>query len=92
MQITLSQFEAIDTLFNACRYRPDLEAVMAHPLASRDYITNVYFRPEWKLDDACVEAIGLEAAHAFPSAIDCAASILTDAMLGKIEVLDVEAA
>lgn len=90
--ITLQQFEQIDGLFNACLYRPDLERVMAHPLASAEYLREVYHRPEWKLFDACVEVIGLDAAQAFPSAIDCAAAILTDCLTGKVEVLDMEAA
>lgn len=92
MSITLHQFQTIDGLFNACRYRPSLESVMAHPLASRDYIRNVYFLPEWKLLDACIEAIGYDAANAFPSTIDCAAAILTDAMLGKLDVIDAQVA
>lgn len=91
MQITLTQFEQIDGLFNACLRRPDIEAVMAHPLASRDYVRNVYFRPEWELTDACVDAIGLEAFEVFASATDCAAHLLTDCLTGKVEVLDVEA-
>lgn len=87
--ITLQQFEAIQGLFNACRYRPELEAVMAHPLASADYIRNVYFRPEWQLLDACIDAIGYDAADAFPSTIECAANILTDCYIGKTDVVDV---
>ena len=92
MQITLQQFEQIDGLFQACLNRPSLEAVMAHPLASQDYLRTVYFRPEWELLDACIEAIGYDAANAFPSTIDCAASILTDALTGKVEVLDMQVA
>lgn len=92
MEITLQQFEQIDGLFNACLRRPDLEVVMAHPLASADYVRNVYFRPEWELLDACIDAIGYAAADAFPSTIDCAASILTDCLTGKASVLDALAA
>jgi hypothetical protein len=88
MTITLQQFETIDSLFKACLHRPNLEAVLAHPLASQDYLRTVYFRPEWELFDACVEAIGYMDAHNFPSAIDCAAFILTGALTGKIEVID----
>lgn len=84
-------FEQIDGLFNHCRHRPELEAVSSHPLASADYIRSVYFRPEWELLDACIEAIGYDAANDFPSAIDCAASILTDCLIGKVEVVDMEA-
>jgi len=89
VQITLQQFETIDSLFRACLNRPAIEAVVAHPLASQDYLRTVYFRPEWELLDACIEAIGYEAANTFASAIDCAASILTDALTGKVEVIDV---
>ncbi len=92
MQITLHQFETIDGLFRACLDRPALEAVIAHPLASGDYVRNVYFRPEWKLLDACIDAIGYDAASAFPNTIDCAASILTDCLTGKTAVLDALAA
>lgn len=92
MQITLQQFEQIDGLFRACLNRPALEAVMAHPFASQDYLRTVYFRPEWELLDACIEAIGYEAANAFASTVDCAASILTDSLTGKVEVLDMQAA
>lgn len=91
MSLTLTQHEQINDLFYACLRRPDLDAVMSHPLASADYLRTVYYGPEWKLLDACVEAIGYEAANAFSSAIDCAASILTDCHLGKVEVLDMEA-
>lgn len=86
--ITLQQFEAINELFNACRYRPDIEVVIAHPLASADYIRNVYYMPEWKLLDACIDAIGYDAANAFPSTIDCAANILTDCYIGMCDVVD----
>jgi hypothetical protein len=89
--ITLTQFEQIDGLFNACLRRPEIEAVMAHPLASRDYVQNVYFRPEWQLMDACVGVLGVEATNNFASAVDCAAHLLTDCLLGKVEVVDVEA-
>lgn len=90
--ITLQQFEAIQELFNACLYRPELEAIQAHPLASAEYIRETYFRPEWKLLDACIDAIGYDAANAFPSTIECAANILTDCYTGKCDVLDLEAA
>lgn len=89
MQITLQQFEQIDNLFQACLNRPTLDAVMANPLASQDYLRTVYFRPEWELLDTCIEAIGYEAANAFASTVECAASILTDALLGKVKVIDV---
>jgi hypothetical protein len=91
MQITLSQFEQIDGLFNACLRRPALEQVMGHPLASRDYVNSVYFRPEWQLEDALVDTCGLTFVQDQPSVVDCAAHILTAGLLGTIEVVDAEA-
>lgn len=90
--ITLAKFEQIDGLFRACLNRPNIEAVMAHPLASQDYLRTVYFRPEWELLDACIDVLGYEAANDFPSAVECAASILTECMLGTRPVADREAA
>jgi len=84
--ITLHQFETIDGLFRHCLHaRPSLEQCLKYDRATA---TRMYFTPEWKLLDACIEAIGYDAANAFPSTIDCAASILTDAMLGKLNVVD----
>lgn len=88
MQITLSQFEQIDGLFNHCLHRPELEQVMAHPLASREYVTEAYFRPEWKLLDACVEAKGLDYVDGFASTIEAAATILIDCLTGALHVAD----
>lgn len=81
MAYTLAQFEQIDGLFNACLRRPDLEQVMAHPLASRDYVRAVYFRPEWQLTDALIELLGIDRVNEFASAIDCAAEFLTRCLL-----------
>lgn len=89
MQITIAQFEEIDELFNQCLRRSDLEAVMAHPYATADYVRSVYFRPQWKLESACIEAAGYRYVNEFDSVVGCAAQILTDAMLGTIEVRDV---
>jgi len=91
-QITLAQFERIDGLFNDCLRRPQIEDVMAHPYATRDYLRTVFFAPEWKLFDACVDAIGYPAASAYTSATECAAELLTACLIGKVETLDVEAA
>ena len=88
MQITLRQFEQINGLFNACLHRIPVERLIQSPLASRDYITEVYFRPEWKLLDACVDAMGLDYSDSFGSAIDCAAAILTGCMVCTIEIVD----
>ena len=91
-QITLAQFEAIDSLFNDCLRRPLIEDVIAHPLASQDYIRTVFYVPEWKLFDACVDAIGYDAASEYASAVECAGDLLTACLLGRVETLDVEAA
>ena len=88
MQITLAAFERIESLFNACLKRPALDKVMQHPMASRSYITDVYFRPEWKLLDACVEATSLDYTDGFASAVDAAAAILTGALIGTVEIVD----
>lgn len=88
MQITLRQFEQINELFNACLRRPDLEQVMAHPNATADYVRTVYFRPEWALFDACVNAIGFEAADEFAGAVECAAYIVSYAEVVDAEALD----
>lgn len=91
MQITLSQFEQIDGLFRSCLARPALESVIGHPLASRDYIRDTYFRPEWKLTDALVEALGLDAVQGALSVVDCAAELLTGCLLCTVDVIDEEA-
>lgn len=88
--ITLEQFEKINDLFNACLRRPDLEKIMAHPQTTD--ARRAYFRPEWELMDACVDAIGFEASQDFASATDCAATILTNCLTGKMETIDREAA
>lgn len=88
MQITLSQFETIDGLFRSCLARPALESVVDHPYATADYIRTIHFRPEWMLTDALVDAIGLDAVQAAPSAVQCAAELLTDCLLCKVDVVD----
>jgi hypothetical protein len=90
--ITLAQFEVMDGLFNDCLRRPQIEDVMAHPYATRDYLRTVFFLPEWKLFDACVEAIGHSAASAYASATECASDLLAACLTGRVETLDVEAA
>lgn len=84
--ITLQQFETIDGLFNAFLRRPDLDDDLMQ--LGGDYVREVYFLPEWKLFDACIDAIGYDAANAFPSTIDCAANILTDCYIGMCDVVD----
>jgi hypothetical protein len=87
--ITLSQFETIDGLFQACLNRPELETCMKH---GREATQRMWFRPEWMLLDALVDALDLDYVNSFGSTIDCAAQVLTDALLGRCDVLDVEAA
>ena len=74
---TLAQFEKIDELVSACLRRPAIEDVMSHPLASREYANEVYFRPEWRLFDACAEVMGLAVVQHFPSATEAAADFVT---------------
>lgn len=88
MKITLCQFEQINDLFNACLRRPALEDIIQHPLASRSYITETYYRPEWKLLDACVEATSLDYVNGHPCAVDAAAAILTGCLTCSIEIID----
>ena len=85
---TLAQFEKIDALLSACLCRPPIEDVMAHPLASREYANEVYFRPEWELYDACADVMGLTAVQAFPSAIEAAADFVTRALSSSSMVVD----
>lgn len=89
--LTLTQFERIDGLFNACLRRVPIEN-LTNECASPDYLRAVYFRPEWELFDACVEVVGYEAASDFPGAVDCAADILTRALTSSTLVMDREAA
>lgn len=82
-QLTLQQFEQIDGLLSALRFRPSLEALIAQS-ARRAEVTDCYFRPEWRLLDACVEAIGLEAALGYPSTEECASAIVLGALLTDV--------
>ena len=70
MQITLSQFEAIDGLLGSFlrRGEPDL--------SSRTSVTE-WMRHEWRLYDACVDVLGLRAVQAFASAEECAVDLVT---------------
>lgn len=89
MQITLHQFEQIDGLLAECLRRPALETLL--PLG-REVTTARYFRPEWMLEDALVEAFGLAFVNDHASTVECAAGIVAQALLCQIEVVDTEAA
>ncbi|MEN9924050.1 MAG: hypothetical protein RL268_176 [Pseudomonadota bacterium] len=82
MQITLRQFELIETL---------------HDRLMRDPFETTVDPREWiktsnRLFDACADAIGFPAANDFASAMDCAAAILCTALISESAVLDEEAA
>lgn len=83
MAITLSQFETVEGLFSQLTRMGDFEGC-ADPRG--------YIRISNRLFDACVDAIGFAAADAFVSAEECAANILTDCWIGKVDVVDLEAA
>ena len=82
MQITLTQFEAIDGLLGSLLRMGPFETC-ADP---RGYIATSN-----RLFDACVDAIGYVAADAFASAEECAADLIARGLLGTVEVIDVEA-
>lgn len=85
--ITLHQFETIDGLMQAVLRRPALEALV--PLG-RDETVARYYRPEWELFDALVDAFGLDYVNDHASALDCAAFVVAQALLCQIEVVDGE--
>lgn len=78
MAYTLAQFERIDGLLNAVLRRPALEDVI--PLG-REVATERYFRPEWMLEDALVEVLGLERVHSFAGVEECGADFVTRCLL-----------
>lgn len=71
MAITLSQFEQIDGLLTAFRNRGPLR----HTAMTRAQVSD-WMRHEWRLMDACVEAMGLDYVNSFDSIEDCAAEIV----------------
>lgn len=77
--ITLQQFEQIDGLFSQLARMGDFEAC-ADPRG--------YIQTSNRLFDACVDAIGFRAAEQFVSAEECAATILTDCLTGKVAIVD----
>lgn len=89
MQITLHQFERIDSLMQAVLRRPELDTLIAQ---GREATVAQFFRPEWELLDALVEVFGLDFVNDHASALDCAAFVVTQALLRQIEVADEEVA
>ncbi len=83
MQITLHQFEQIDGLMASLLRMGEFETC-ADP---REYI-----RTDNRLFDALVDALGYAYVNDYASALDCAAFVVTQALLCQIEVLDGEAA
>ena len=79
--ITLTAFETIEGLFGQITRMGAFETC-ADPRG--------YIRTSTRLFDVCVDAIGYAAADAFASSVECAANLLTDCYIGKIEVLDME--
>ena len=86
--ITLHQFEQIDGLRSSILRMGDIEALIAtgNGMAVRDYI-----RATNRLLDACIDAIGYEAASEFPSAEACAADIVTRSLMSASFVVDMAA-
>jgi hypothetical protein len=79
VQITLTQFEAIDGHMAALLRAGPFETC-ADP---RSYISTSNV-----LLDACVDAIGYEAVNAYADALECAADITTKALLDPSFVVD----
>lgn len=71
MAITLHQFETIDGLLSSILRMGPFETC-ADPRA--------YVRADNRLFDACVDALGLDYANDFASAIECAAHVVTRAL------------
>jgi hypothetical protein len=83
MRITLNQFERIDSL-------------MSELLRAGEFMTCAdprgYVRTSNKLFDACVVATSYDFADDFASALECAAHIVTQGLLGLVAVVDEVAA
>ena len=74
MSITLSQFERIDTLLSK-QLRAGPFETCADP--------HEYIRNSNRLFDACIDAMGFVYMDQFASAEECAASIVTTALLSS---------
>lgn len=89
MTITLHQFEQIDGLRSSILRMGDIDALIAaeNGAAVRDFI-----RASNRLLDACIDAIGYEAASAFVSAEACADDLIARSLLSASFVVDEVAA
>lgn len=79
MQITLSQFEAIDSAFQEMMRLGSFETC-ADP--------RKWIRSSNVLLDACIDALGLDYVNNFASAEECAANVITQALLSADMVVD----
>jgi hypothetical protein len=79
MQITLADFERIDSLMSELLRAGDFETC-ADPRG--------YIRTSNRLLDACIDAVGYAEANSYADALECAADIVVRALLGAIEVVD----
>jgi hypothetical protein len=77
--ITLADFEAIDALLSQQLRAGDFETC-ADPRG--------YIRTSNRLLGACIDAMGFAYADAFASAEECAAAIVTEALLSSSFVVD----
>lgn len=82
MALTLSQFEQIDGLMASLLRMGEFETC-ADPRG--------YIRTSNMLGDAIIDALGYEFFGDFPCSLECAAFVVTGALLGTIEVVDAEA-
>lgn len=83
MAITLHQFEQIDGQMSALLHMGEFETC-SDPRG--------YVRGENRLYDLLIDAFGKDYADDFASALECAAFVVTQALLGQLVVLDAEAA
>lgn len=81
MQITLTQFEQIDSHLQAVLRFPPFQA-MTHAQC-KDFI-----RASNILLDLCIDATSYDYANGFASAGECAATIVAGGLLGTIEIVD----
>lgn len=79
MEITLVQFEQIDSLMVELLRAGDFETC-ADPRG--------YIRTSNRLLDACIDAVGYAEATSYVDALECAADIVARALIGTIEVVD----
>jgi hypothetical protein len=87
--ITLQQFEAIDGLHAQIVRMGDINDLVAAGSAQE---VRRYIGLSNRLLDACIDAIGYDAASAYPSAECCAAELICRALTSATFVVDGEAA